>query len=128
MKRYAIRFIAAWFVLSVNALRLGLSTQQLAEHELQNAPIGIVLRFLGSIDTNQTVEFGRLPILSSANCHLTAGSKFVDQFTNAANFEDFIAGQAMRLRVFCCKELQRKNSHANQIGAMDALVALRNNG
>ena len=114
--------------LSVDTLWFGLSAQQLAEHELQNAAIGVVLRLLGSIDTHQTVEFGRLAVVGGANCHLSAGSEFIDQLTNADNFEHLIAGQAMRLCVFSGEELQGKNSHANQIRAMDALVAFRNHG
>src|SRR5207249_11267249 len=99
--------------LSVDTLWLGFPGQQLAQHELQNAAIRIVLRFLRSIDTNQAVELGRLTILSSANSHLAARSKFVDKLTNTADFEDLIAGQAMRLRIFSGEELQRDNSHAN---------------
>src|SRR5205814_4954290 len=94
--------------LCVDPLWLGFSAQKLAEHELQNAAIGIVLRLLRSIDTDQTAEFDCLAVLRSANRCLAAGSKFIDELTNAANFEHLIAGQAMRLCVFSGEELQRK--------------------
>src|SRR6266568_4375622 len=119
---------AAGLALRVHTVGLGFSGQQLAKHELQNAAMGVVLRFLGSIDTHQTVELSGLAICGGSNRYLAARGELLDEPPNTRDFEYLIAGQAMGLRIFSGQELQRKNSHANEIGAMDALVALRNHG
>ncbi len=53
--------------LSVDGLRARLARQQLPQYILQDAAIGVVLRFLRCINAHQRLEFGRLGIHSGGN-------------------------------------------------------------
>src|ERR1700690_1925650 len=81
-----------------------LTCNQLAQHKLKNAAIGVILRLLRRVDAHQGVEL----FLSGPNLHLLAGSKLPDQVANRGNLKDFIAREAQRLRAFSRQELQRQ--------------------
>src|ERR1700737_3420532 len=105
-----------------------LAGDQLAQHKLQNASVGVVLGLLRGVDAHQRVEFGSPAGAHSADLHLSARSKLPDQIIDSGNLEDLFAGQIQRLRIFSGQELQWQNAHAHEIRAVDALVTLRDYG
>ena len=57
---------------------------------------------------------------AAANCSTSS--------LNPGNLKYFFASQFQRLGALSREELQRQDAHADQVGAMNALVALRNHG
>src|SRR5580704_2520250 len=96
---------------------------QLAQDELQDADVGVVLGLLWSIDSDQRTELGGLAAGRGANFHLSSRPELSNQFADAGNLEDFFPGQVERLGSFSGEKLQGQNAHAYQVGAVDAFVA-----
>ena len=92
---------------------------------MQDAAVPVVGDFLGSVDADARLE----------GFHLAVGGSCVDggffarsQSSNAFDIEDLVTGQAQGLFVRAREKFQRENAHANEIAAMDALVAFGENG
>src|ERR1700682_4217924 len=88
-----------------------LAGDQLAQHKLQDAAVGVVLRLLRRVDAHQRVELFGLACARGANSHLFAGRELPDQVDDGRNLKDFISPEVQRLRTFSCHALQRQNSH-----------------
>src|SRR6185437_10297356 len=97
--------------------RRRLAGNQLAQNELQDAAIGVVLCRLRSVDTYERVEL----FLARTDFYLPSRGKLPDQLIDAGNLKDFFARKIQRLRALSRQKLQRQNSHAHQVGAMNAL-------
>ena len=54
----------------------GLGGQQLPQHVLQNAAVGVVQRFLRSVDAHQSLEFCGFAVFGRFDRDLPAGAKF----------------------------------------------------
>src|SRR5450432_561238 len=101
--------------------RRRLTCNQLAQHKLQNAAVGVILRLLRRVDAHQSAEF----FLPGTDPYLLARSKLPDQVADRGNLEDFIAREAQRLRAFSREKLQRQNSHTYQVRAVNTLITFR---
>ena len=66
--------------------------------------------------------------VSCATFTWLSGGEVLDQIADAGDLEYFFAGQLERFGVLSRQELQRQNSHADQIRAVDALVAFGDDG
>src|SRR5215831_5992835 len=71
---------------------LSLAAQQLPQHILQNAAVGVVLGFLRRIDAQQGFEGDRFFTSGRLHLDLAARGKLLDRLANAADLEDFLAG------------------------------------
>ena len=67
-----------------------------------------------------------LPLARTFTC--CPAAKFSTRFADAGDFENFFAGQIERVGILSGGELQRQNSHADQIRAVNALVAFGDDG
>src|ERR1700693_484060 len=129
---FALLFSERAAVLYLYRLRTRLRRQQLPQHILQNAAVGVVERLLWRIDAHQRVELDRLVLppstavsaRSGAHFYLAPGGEVFDTIADSGDLEDFFARQLERFGVLSREKLQRQNSHANQIRAMNALITL----
>src|SRR5258706_2905734 len=104
-------------------LRTPFPPQQLPQHILQNAAVSVVERLLRRIDPDQRVELDCSFLALGSNLHRAPCSEAFHHVADTADLEHFLARQPERLRVLAREELQRQNSHADQIRAVNALVA-----
>ena len=94
---------------------------------MQDASVGIVEGFLRRVDADDGLEFGGSTAFH-ADGNFPAGGKFLDYVANARDFENFFAIQLQCLGIFSGEKLQRQNTHAHEIGTVDALVAFGDHG
>ena len=109
---------------------VGFAAQQLPQHILQNPAVGVVERFLRRVDADQRVELDRVSCAVSAARTFTcaSGGEFFDYVADAGDLEDFFAGQLERFGGLSGAKLQRQNSHADQVRAVNAFVAFGDDG
>jgi len=81
----------------------------------------------GVVDAHARVEAHRLPpVALGAHVHLGGRRAAAGHPPGEARYrEHLLAGQPERLRALAVRELQRQHAHADEVGAMDALEALR---
>src|SRR3954453_3445389 len=102
----------------------GLSLRhQLPEHERKNAAVLVVIDFDRRIDSYRYRHFiGSATRMPDYQRHFLPGTQ---RMTDTGDVEHFAAGEAEGLRTGPFLELQRQHAHADEIRAMDALEALR---
>src|SRR4051812_21891496 len=90
------------------------AVQQLTQHELEDSPMAVVQPLVRGIDAHARLEFlvARLDL------------ERLGAVLEGVEVERLLARQTQRLGVLAVRELQRQDPHADQVGAMDALVAL----
>src|SRR5215212_10870856 len=99
---------------SAASLSESVPRQELSEHEQQDSPMSVVEPLIGGIDAHSGLELLVICLdLEPAGAVL-----------ESVEVERLLAGQAERLRVLTVRELQRQHAHADQVRAVDALVAL----
>src|SRR5580698_4447404 len=111
--------------LNMHCFWLCFSRQQLPQHVLEDASVGIVESFLRGVDADDGLKFGRLCTFGAYG-NFFARRKFLDHLANPRDLKDFVAGQFQRLSIFSRQKLKWKNTHTDQVGAMNALVTFRN--
>src|SRR5438067_1449850 len=98
-------------------------SEEAAQHELKNAAVLIVVDLVGRIDSADDFETLRLAVDARGfDVELFARREAV---LHARDVDRLEAGEAERLRVLACHELEREHAHADEVRAMDALEALR---
>src|SRR5579859_4028 len=97
--------------------------QQQPQHVRQDAPVAVVLDLNWGVDATDHVE-RELAAVRSPTVHAErlAG---VQPTRDAADVERLEAGQGKRLAGLTSFELQRQDTHAHQVAAVDTLEALR---
>src|SRR5690606_32634386 len=94
-----------------------LLVQQAAQYVLHDAAMPVIGGFTGGVDTQQGVElFGACPDL---HCRWNTA---IIQCGHADDVEGLFPGQPQYLRVLPLLVLQWQDAHAQQVGAVDALV------
>src|SRR5579864_74459 len=115
--------------LLLRSYRLRFGCQQLPQHILQNAAVGVVERFLRGVDAHQGFELDWVfAFLRRFHLHGAAGGELVDYFADAGDFKRFFTRQIERVDILSRGELQRQDAHADQVRAVDALVAFGDDG
>src|SRR6478752_1345127 len=97
--------------LSGGAAGRPLASGDLAQHVLQDAAVAVVVGFTRGIDAQDRIE--------------ARGGAVFGGGGDALNREGFRTRQAQAGGVLAGRELQGQDAHADQVGAVDALVALR---
>src|SRR6478736_5157737 len=98
--------------------------RELAQHIVQDAAVLVVLALLGGVDAHARLELQRRPFQRrSRDGHGLAG-----WIAAADDVETFLSGEPQRRRALAGQELQRQHAHSDEVGAMDALEALRDHG
>src|SRR4051794_35348872 len=96
------------------AFRHSVPRQELAQHEQQDAPVSVVEPLIRGINSYTCLELFVICLdLERAGAVL-----------ERVEVERLFAGQAEGLRVLAVRKLQRQYAHADQVRAVDALVAL----
>src|SRR5207248_6537884 len=109
---------------------LSFRNQQLPEYVLQNPAVLVIQDFLGRIDPNSGLkDFLSAIWVGGLYCYgLADGELRIKTLFEAKSGVRLIAGQAEGFSILSRLKLQRQNSHADQVRAMNALVAFGNNG
>ncbi len=79
--------------LSVDGLRARLARQQLPQYILQDAAIGVVLRFLRCINAHQRLEFDDLVIVLREYFQRAASLEVLHQLTDGSKVKKFLTRQ-----------------------------------
>src|SRR6266568_2821400 len=87
-------------------------SENLAQHERQDAAVLVVVHLDRGVDAQQQRDF----------LHAAVGSP--DLSLDAANVDGFVAFDAQRSDRVAALELEGQHAHADEIGAVDALEAL----
>src|SRR6185503_10421994 len=99
------------------------------QHVLQDAAVAVVLGLVGRVDAYARVELDRLAVVApGAHAHGASGLEGAAVELGDLDVERLVAGEAERLRALALRELERQDAHADQVGAVDALEALRERG
>ncbi len=64
---------------------------------------------------------------NSSDLDFASGGKVLDGIADTADFENLFARQMEGFSSVSGAELQRKNAHADEVGAVDALIAFGDN-
>src|SRR5581483_1347569 len=108
--------------------RVRLTSQKLTKHELQDTAVSVVEGLLRRVDSYQCVKFLRNAINHRPHRDLPSGRKLLNEISHSTNLKRFLATQGKRFGVFTGKKLQRQDAHSHQIGSVDALITLGNDG
>src|SRR5690349_16574322 len=99
-------------------------TKELAQNVLQDAAVRVVLGFLRCVDAHQRFKCNDGILAATRfDFDLPPGCELLDQLMNPADLEDLLAGQLQCFGVFPGEELQRQNSHADEVRTVYAFVA-----
>src|SRR5690606_19455318 len=102
----------------------GLLADQLAQHVLQDAAVAVVVGLTGGVDPDHGVELD-----AGVGGHLDGGGDAaLVELGHAGDGEGLLTGEAQRVGRPPLGELQRQHAHADQVGAVDALVGLGDDG
>jgi len=105
-----------------NHFQISLSRCDLPKHVGQDAAAAIVFRFLRRIHADLDSEgLGRPTGGLCGHRRFAAGG---DRIGKSAHREGLETGQAKCFAIFAREELARQHAHSNEIGTVDALVAL----
>src|SRR6202012_5321040 len=95
--------------------------EHLAEDVLEDAAVFVVVDFFGGVDAGGDGEFF-LGAVGGFGSDLDVFAR--RERCDAIDGEDFVPGEAERLAGFAWFEFERENAHADEVAAVDALVAL----
>src|SRR5258706_7719238 len=96
-----------------------------SQHRVQDAAVAVVLNFNGGIDTTRGDEFHRRAFAPlDDHLHILSWLQTIIKL----DVERAHAGQAEARTALALLVLQRQNAHADEIAAVDALVALGDDG
>src|SRR5262245_36352448 len=104
--------------------RLG-SARQIAQHEGKDAAVAVIAQLLLRIDPAQHLD-GRALAVEAADLHCQLLARL--EARQLPNSYRFVAFEPERLPGLPVLEHERKHSHADEIGAMDALERLSDHG
>ncbi len=105
-----------------------LAPDHVAKHVLQDATVAVVIRFAGGIDAYDCVEHDLLAVLARRrDLHGLRGDALVE-LLDAFDVEGLGAVELERTCGLADRELQRDNAHADEVGAVDALERLGDDG
>src|SRR5437868_10422511 len=107
--------------------RLWFPGKKLPQYELQDPAVTIVLRLLGSIDTNQSLEPDYFSVQRGTHGYLPTGGELLYCVADLTDFDHLVSAEPERLGRVTGQELQRQDPHAHEVRAMDTLVTLRDN-
>src|SRR3954447_12394605 len=100
---------------------------QVAQYAVQYAAVPVVGDFVRGVEAHPSLEFDGIAAVTR-RLHLDAPGTFGIRghgLVEALDVEDLLAGEPERLGTLAVWELERQHAHADQVGPMDALVALR---
>src|SRR6478609_388700 len=109
--------------LSGGAAGRPLASGDLAQHVLQDAAVAVVVGFTRGIDAQDRVEGGGAAVFGRRGDLEGLRRGALVQGGDALNGEGFRAGQPQAGGVLSGRVLQRQDAHADQVVAVDALVA-----
>src|SRR5580698_6523776 len=99
--------------------------EHLAEDVLEDAAVFVVVDFFGGVDAGDDGEF-LLAAVGGFRGDLDVFAR--GERRDAVDAKDFVSGKAVRLTGFAWLEFERENAHADQVAAVDALVAFSDDG
>ena len=101
----------------------GFPSEQFPQDRLKDPAVPVVLDLDRRVDPDRRVERDFRPVgLFRRHGQRLRG---LQRFHVELNVEDFLARQTQRLPRLAVLELERQNAHPDQVAAVDALVALR---
>src|SRR5664280_1406158 len=125
--------VIAWFVLplawaTLGAWRAGpircpVSADQLAEHVGKDPAVAVVLGLHRGVDPHPGVELDHAVAVDGPDRDRLGAGPLVER-SEPGDGEDLVPGQAQGGRVLTVGVLHGKHPHPDQVGAVDALVAL----
>src|SRR5580658_3306304 len=97
-RRWAAEFHSAWtarggrphVILCVCSRRF--ARQQLPQNKLQDSTVGVVLCFLRSVDSHQSLELFCLAVHAGPHVYLTTWREASDEVADAGDLENLLAG------------------------------------
>src|SRR5437763_8141523 len=104
-------------------------SSQLAQHVLENPPVAVVVGLLGGIDSDLGAEFDAGAVRidrpdSDLGGHGIGGA----DSSEAGDGVGLRSSEAERIGAGSVGELEGKDAHADEVGSVDALEALRQDG
>src|SRR5580704_5606901 len=99
--------------------------EHLAEDVLEDAAVFVVIDFFGGVDAGDYGEF-LLAAVGGFRGDLNVFAR--RESCDAFDVEDFVASEAVGVARFAWLEFERENAHADEVAAMDALVAFGDDG
>src|SRR4051794_113809 len=96
--------------------------QKLAQHEVEDAAVAVVEPLVGGIDPYSRLELDRIAL--GLAVRLGGDLQLAGAILQRGEVEGLLAAQPERLDRLALRELERQYAHPDQVGAVDALVAL----
>src|SRR6185369_14254492 len=110
--------------------RMALSLQKLPQHVVKNPAVAVVLHLLRGVEPHAGLEVDRGAVVAAGlDRYVAAGLEAgIHSGGEAGDGEDFVTGETEALDGLAVDEFERRDAHADQVAAVDALEALGDHG
>src|SRR5699024_10708516 len=108
--------------------RFSSTTGKLAKHVLQDAAVAVVVGLTGCVDADHTVEVDAGAVVLRRRDLDSGRGRALVELRDTFDGEGLGAVETERLSRLAGGELQRQDAHADEVRAVDALEALRDDG